>query len=34
MLSLRTVLHDASVDGGMIDRDPTFLHEFFHMAIA
>src|SRR6266545_448677 len=34
LFQLWVVLHDPAVDGGMVDRHPTFLHEVFHMARA
>src|SRR5262245_49388575 len=34
LLQLRAVLDDPPVNGGVIDLDPPFLHEFFDMARA
>ena len=34
LFQLGTVFHDPALDGRMIDRHPTLLHEFFDMPIA
>src|SRR4029077_9861731 len=34
LLQQGTVFHDPTLDGGVVDRDPAFLQEFFDMPIA
>ena len=34
LLQQGTVLHDPALDGGVVDRHPALLQEFFDMAIA
>jgi hypothetical protein len=34
LLQQGTVFHDPTLDGCVVDRDPTLLHEFFDMSIA
>ena len=34
LFQLGTVFHDPALDGGMVDRPPALLHEFFDMTIA